>query len=713
MRLSTFLAVAMLAPAFSPLAAQETPTKDSTATLPTVTVSTTASRYARSLFETPLSLTRVSADQWRGTSGYGLDQALAGVPGVLAQSRSGNSDIRLVIRGFGARGAGDRSNAGTSRGVRVLLDGIPETEPDGRTSFDAFDLATATSIDVIRSNASATYGNAAGGVVSVSTVPEFDRPYERAEMMAGSFGLVRYSLAGGAPLGPARFYGNGVQSDLGGWRANSQSTRSLLNMGLVSPLGDATHLGVFGYVAHNQFFVPGPLTQAQVDADPSQANATYAQRLERRDNREGRLGVTLDHQLSASEDIATMLFVQPKFLHRSERGTFRDFTRLHLGGNAVYHVRGTFSPTVTGTLSVGVDAANQDGSIQFYGLTAVGTRGTNLTDNKREGASNLGVFVTEDFAIGEKFGLSVGARYDDISYDYKSNITPRLNDQKAFTRLTPKVGLNYRLSAAHSVYGSIGGGIEAPAGNETDPAGTFGQDTVTALNPLLDAITSTTYEVGTRHLLARGSGLLRMLSYDVAGYFTSVSNDIVPYRGGRFYFTAGKVHRTGAELGVNARLAHGLAVAGALTLSKNTYAQYVVDSVHYGRPGHFADYSGNLMVGVPRVMFNGNVSWAPPPAGGLRLQLGMQQTGSYYADDANTVSVPSSAIFSAGILTDRVLDLGNGVGVRGFVSVQNLADRKYIGSAFLNPDVVNGKPVAFEPGLPRQVLVSVSLVHTR
>ena len=195
-----------------------------------------------------------------------------------------------------------------------------------------------------------------------------------------------------------------------------------------------------------------------------------------------------------------------------------------------------------------------------------------------------------------------------------------------------------------------------------------------------------------------------MLSYDVAGYFTSVSNDIVPYRGGRFYFTAGTVHRTGTEFGVNARLAHGLAVAGALTLSKNTYVQYVVDSVHYGRPGHFADYSGNLMVGVPKVMFNGNVSWAPPAAGGLRFQLGMQQTGSYYADDANTVSVPSSVIFSAGLLTDRVLELGNGVGVRGFVTVQNLADRKYIGSAFLNPDVVNGKPVAFEPGLPRQVL---------
>ena len=685
--------------------------RDSTSSLPTVTV--TASRYARSLFETPLSVTRVNASQWAGTSGYGLDLALATVPGVLAQSRYGSGDIRLAIRGYGARGAGDRSNAGTSRGVRVLLDGIPETEPDGRTSFDAFDLSIATSIDVIRSNASAVYGNAAGGVVNVSTVPEFDRAFQRAEVVSGGFGLARYVLAGGVPLGPARFYWNGTQSDFDGWRANSQSTRSLLNTGLTSPLGEANRLGVSLYATHDQFFVPGPLTQAQVDADPSQANATYRARFERRDNRVGRLGVTLEHRISAAQDLATMFFVQPKLLHRSERGTFRDFTRLHLGGSAVYHARSTWTPTVNGMLSLGLDMANQDGAILFYGLTAAGTRATDLRDNKREGASNTGVFASEDIAIGRRFGLSVGARYDDITYDYRSNITPSLDAVKHFTRITPKIGFNYRPSATHSLYASIGGGIEAPAGNETDPAGTFGQDTVTAINPLLDAIRSTTYEVGTRHLLVHGDGLVRELSYDLAGYFTVVTNEIVPYRGGRFYFTAGKVHRAGAELGAHARLAHGWAATGALTLSRNTYEQYLVDSVHYGHPGHFADYGGHDVVGIPKVFFNGTLSWAPDAARGLRAQLGVQQTGAYFADDANRVTVPSSAVLSAGLHADRAIELGHGVGLRGSLVVQNLTDRRYIASAFLNPDVVLGVPVAFEPGLPRQVIVSVALVRAR
>ena len=45
----------------------------------------------------------------------------------------------------------------------------------------------------------------------------------------------------------------------------------------------------------------------------------------------------------------------------------------------------------------------------------------------------------------------------------------------------------------------------------------------------------------------------------------------------------------------------------------------------------------------------------------------------------------------------------------GAVRMENLANRRYVASAFLNPDVVAGEPVAFEPRLPRQVVVSVAL----
>ena len=238
--------------------------------LPPVTV--VATRYPEGLFATPLAVSQVQRQDLFGVNGYGLNDALTLVPGVVAQSRYGNSDVRIAIRGFGARGAGDRSNAGTSRGIRVLLDGFPETEPDGRTSFDGIDLAAAQSIEVVRSNASAVWGNAAGGVISVSTVGEFDRHFLSVESLAGGFGLRRYAARGGATVGPGRLTASFMRSDFAGWRVHSASRRSLFNLALVTPLAECTQLGVFAVGSANLFRIPGPLNPAQVAADPRQAN---------------------------------------------------------------------------------------------------------------------------------------------------------------------------------------------------------------------------------------------------------------------------------------------------------------------------------------------------------------------------------------------------------------------------------------------------------
>jgi iron complex outermembrane receptor protein len=662
----------------------------------------------------PLAVTIIGQQQLRTTRGYGLDEVLGTVPGVLAQSRSGNQDVRITIRGFGARGAGDRSNAGTSRGIRVLLDGIPETEPDGRTSFDDIDLATAERIDIVRSNASALWGNAAGGMINVSTLPTFASSQLGAEQQLGSFGLKREVLRFGMGSGGIKLSSSFVHSDFDGWRAGSSSRRSIVNANLTSQTGDATRLGVFATATNNLFYIPGPLTQAQVDADPEQANATYLARRERRYNRIGRLGATLTHEITPNHQISGMVFVNPKFLQRSERGTFRDFTRYHTGANMQYTGSGKLGEKVRSQFSAGIDDAYQDGAILFYGLTAAGERADNLRDNKREGANNFGVFTQEQLDLGEKVSLTLGARYDNIHYIFRSFIEPNLNDQRDFTRLSPKLGLLYRLGSSHTVYANVGGGVEAPAGNETDPASTFGQDLVYGINPLLEPIISTTFELGTKHIVA-GRGVLQSFSYDIAAYQTNVQNEIVPYRGGRFYFTAGEARRRGLEIGASAFAAHGFSLETALTLSNNTYQKYLVDSVHYdlALANHFANYAGNKIVGVPSMYASAMVGFAPAELKGLGLKLSLTRIGDYFTDDANVVSVPAYSVLNATISLNRVVSVANGVGIRGFISINNLTDKQYIGSAFLNPDYVGGVPVAFEPGLPRNMTVSFSLERLR
>lgn len=665
-------------------------------TVPLSPVTVTATRHATSLIGVPLAVTQIRKRDLFGTAGYGLNDALSLVPGVVAQSRYGNQDVRITIRGYGARGAGDRSNAGTARGIRVLLDGFPETEPDGRTSFDGIDLAAAQSIEVIRSNASAVWGNAAGGVVSVSTVPEFEDRLASVEPMTGSFGLRRWAARGGVGLGAGQLSASFVRSDFDGWRAHSGSGRSVLNVALVAPIAPHTGLGIYAVASDNVFRIPGPLTAAQVAADPRQANATYQANDERRENLVGRLGLTLDHEISGRLAVSALAYVNPKVLHRSERGTYRDFTRIHAGGNAVVRVATPLGRGTQGTLLVGSDFAVQDGAILFYSLSAQQTRGDTLLANKGEGAQNAGVFVTEEVTVGP-WGLALGARYDAVHYNYRDHITPALNARKSFTGVTPKLGVTYFVTPLHTVYASIGGGIEVPAGNETDPAPPL--DAITALNPLLDPVRSTTYEVGTKRIVGA-------LSYDVALYQTAVKDEIIPYQGGRFYFTAGKVRRRGAELGLRVAAGSGVVLHTALSYTDHRYTRYVVDPVY---SGFSADYSGNRVVGVPQFTYAAAVEFAPPVARPLEVRVGFQGMSRFFADDANQVAVPAYRLVTLTVGTADPLSIGGGLGVRGFVTVNNLFDRAYIASAFLNPDVVAGEAVAFEPGLPRHVIVGVTL----
>jgi iron complex outermembrane receptor protein len=698
---------------FSPLSFAAAQAKqDSSRALPPVTI--TATRAGTSVLTTPLAISRIEAPDLRAVNGYGIEDALARVPGVIAQSRYGTSDVRLVIRGFGARGAGDRSNSGTSRGVRVLLDGFPETEPDGRTAFDQVDLATAEALEVVRSNASALWGNAAGGVLNVLSVPAPGPPSLELQSVVGGFGLRRYIVRAAAPLGDGVTWMNVTNSTFGGWRSHSDARRMLVNAGVSAGVGAASTIGVYLVAANNLMHVPGPLTRAQVDANPSQAHPDYLARDERRYNRLGRLGVSLDHTFDSGTSISTRLFVNPKYLQRSERNTFRDFTRYHVGGSVLARHDLAIGSTRS-RLVAGVDEAYQDGSIQFYALAAGSTRGA-LRDDKSEGAQNLGVFLQDELALSDRLSLVLGGRYDRVAYTYRSFLptAPVKSQSKDFTRVSPKIGASWLLGRTSSVYANIGGGIEVPAGNETDPTPT-GATPGALLNPLLDAIRSTTYEIGAKSPGIALAGASIIVGYDVALYRTNVQNEIIPYGGGRYYQTAGLARRSGLEIGATASSAAGPFVRAALSLNDHRYTRYVVDSavVDASKAGNTVDFSGNRVMGVPRVTSNVEIGSELPGLRVVRLAAALEHSGAYFADDGNTVAVPAYTIWNVTADLNRPLISANGIGVRGFVTLHNATNRRYIGSAFLNPDLVDGRPAAFEPGMPRTLMVSLTVGRLR
>jgi iron complex outermembrane receptor protein len=255
----------------------------------------------------------------------------------------------------------------------------------------------------------------------------------------------------------------------------------------------------------------------------------------------------------------------------------------------------------------------------------------------------------------------------------------------------------------------LGGGIEVPAGNETDPASTFGQDLVFAINPLLDPIQSTTVETGTKHIIVpTAAGFLRSFSYDVAAYGIKINNDIIPYRGGRFYFAAGETRRYGLEVGANGQFKHGVSLQAAVSYASSKYVDYKVDSVHYGRTGRFADYKDNEVAGVPEIFYNFALRFEPPKLRSAYVEINLQGVGEYFVDDANLTKVPSYSLLNLTAGFRHPVQLTAGLAMRAFFGVNNLSDKKYAGSAFVNPDVVNGAPLFLEPGLPRNYVIGVS-----
>jgi iron complex outermembrane receptor protein len=704
---------ALLVLTAGPLLAQQPP-RDTTKSLPPVV--TTATRNAAPILTTPLAVTKIGTDQLRASSGYGLEDALRDVPGVIAQSRYGTSDVRLIIRGFGARGAGDRSNSGTSRGIRVLLDGFPETEPDGRTAFDHIDLAAAEQVEVIRSNASSLWGNAAGGVVNVQSVPDPSEPSIDVQPIVGAFGLRRYAVRTQSRLSESgTMWASFTNSSFDGWRQHSDARRALLNAGATGNLGDKTRLGVFLVGANNLMHIPGPLTAAEYAADPKQANATYLARDERRYNRLGRLGVSLDQNITPTTSLSSSFYVNPKYLQRSERGTYRDFTRYHLGGNVIGRSSVELGET-THRLMLGADEAYQDGSIQFYTL-ANNSRGA-LSDNKGEGAQNFGVFLQDEFTtLNDRLSLVVGARYDRVAYDYRTFFDPNAavkKQTKEFDRVSPKLGASLRLGSAGAIYGNVGGGIEVPAGNETDQppaAGSAGPMPGALLNPLLDAISSTTYEIGYRTLAWSLGDNVATVGADVALYHTRVENEIIPYNGGRYYQTAATARRNGLELGLNGTTRAGVFANASVSWNDHTYGRYVVDSsvINVQNTGT-ADLSGNRVMGVPKVFGSADIGTEIPGYRSMRFSFGVEYSAKYFADDKNSVVVPSYTIYNLTAALRNPIVAKNGVALRGFVQVRNVTDAKYVGSAFLNPDLNgNGEPMVYEPGSPRSLVVSFSL----
>ena len=206
--------------------------------LPPVTV--TATRIETPAFDVPASIDRIGGDAIReGRALINISESLAAVPGLQARDRQNYAqDVQISIRGFGAR-----ASFGI-RGIRLYVDGIPASFPDGQGQITNVDLGSADRIEVLRGPYSALYGNSSGGVISVFTEDPAPMPTVDFSLAGGSHGTARAGLKASGTTGPLGYVLSASRFHTDGDRDHSAATRSIGNAKLELRLDDASRLTV-------------------------------------------------------------------------------------------------------------------------------------------------------------------------------------------------------------------------------------------------------------------------------------------------------------------------------------------------------------------------------------------------------------------------------------------------------------------------------------
>jgi iron complex outermembrane receptor protein len=220
-------------------------------------------------------------------------------------------DLRISIRGFGARAAFG------VRGIKLLVDGIPETTPDGQSQVDNIDLGSTDRIEIIRGATSSLYGNAAGGVISIITESGPETPFVEFRPTIGAFGLEKYQLKTGGQSGNLNYLLNLSRMDLSGFREHSRTEDFRLNSKVrytIYPASDLTT--VVNFVNAPTALDAGALTREQVESDPKQAAVQNVALDAGESVMQGRIGAIYRHRLSHAHEIALTLY-----------GLFRDFNQ--------------------------------------------------------------------------------------------------------------------------------------------------------------------------------------------------------------------------------------------------------------------------------------------------------------------------------------------------------------------------------------------------
>ncbi|MFT3929102.1 MAG: TonB-dependent receptor [Spongiibacteraceae bacterium] len=663
----------------------------------------TATRSEQASFALPMAIDTISADAINTRQlQVNLSETLPQIPGVVAHNRQNYAqDLQVSIRGFGAR-----STFGV-RGVRIYVDGIPATMPDGQGQLSHIDLTSAQRIEVLRGPFSSLYGNASGGAIAIFTAPGKSGTQAQLDLLAGSYDTRREAVRVGGAHGDFNYNAaiNNFSSE--GYRDHSAVRRSNGNVNVNFALDEKSQLKLIANaVDMPEAQDPLGLTRAQLNTDRKQAGDNAELFNTRKSVRQQQLGANYHRAIGDSDAFDAMVYrgqrstVQYQAIPTGAQnaattaGGVIDLNRDYWGIDSHWmHTDNLFGGAFEITGGLDFDNLDEDrlGYRNFIGST-LGVKG-DLRRDESNRVYNFDQYVQAQWQFAQDWLLALGVRNSRVRVDSNDHyIVPGNGDDsgaKTFHATTPTLGLSWGVSDAARLYFSYGKGFETPTFNELSYKSISGANT--GLNLDLDPSRSENYEIGSKVLLDENSridfAVFHIITYDeLAVLANSVGRSV--------YQNAGKTQRDGVEWQYAGEWDNGIGLKLAYTFLRAKYAEDFMSSSQLVE-------TGNRIPGVPMRAIFGELSWREARSG-FNTALAVRRESKLYVNDINSEATNDYTVldWSAGFtqtLANWQFD--------EFVRVDNLTDREYVGSVIVNES--NAR--YFEPAPERAAYLGVKI----
>ncbi len=398
----------------------------------------------------------VSAADWSGRGITTLAEALRYTPGVMLQESFGGFEPpRLSLRGSGL------DSAPTSRGVALLLDGLPLARADGSFHSGLFDPQLFPRVEIYRGTLHMALTPAVlGGVINAATLAPDASPGAVIRIEGGDFGAFRSQLAG-TTSGPTATHAAASYQSAEGWREHSRQDRAVVQLAAHRALNAGTQLEVSMYAATLDYDVPGPLTLAEAQARPRSVSAAVRRDLPRRTSTVLRAAAQLKSATAAGDAAAGLAWQQLR----------DDFYQLQANGESDLDARAlTGHATLARRVSFG-------GTEHQFLARATLTTGSDEVDRYRNDLSQRGATFGAYTAEADTFALNaedvvwlrptlaVGVGF--TALHGKRQLTgrtpsPDLRSSLDFDDLSPRGALLWSPDGHVSLHAALSRGVEPP-----------------------------------------------------------------------------------------------------------------------------------------------------------------------------------------------------------------------------------------------------------